>query len=139
MVKYRAYLLVGQFRRQIGTESYYRLIRLQGILVTTVIRFIAAVNTSSSFFIDCLCDCIILTTPPRYYSLFMVPSIRTSCLDHASSHLCSYFGNRKILFYIGCSYIYILCYILFLLVLMVELYIKLYQFLGTSCFAIIVI
>ena len=31
-------------------ESYYRLIGLQGILVTTVIGFIAAVNTGSFFF-----------------------------------------------------------------------------------------
>ena len=34
-------------------ESCYRLIGLQGILVTTVIRFIAAVDTSSFFFYTC--------------------------------------------------------------------------------------
>ena len=51
------------------------------------------------------------TTPPLHHSLFTVPSTRTSCLDHASSHLCSCLGNRGILFYIGCSYIYIFYHI----------------------------
>ena len=43
-------LAQGWFRRQIGTESYYRLIGWQDILVIAVIGFIAAADTSSSFF-----------------------------------------------------------------------------------------
>ena len=43
-------LVQGQFRRQISTESCYR-VGSQGILVTTVIGFVAAANTSSSFFL----------------------------------------------------------------------------------------
>jgi hypothetical protein len=57
--------------------------------------------------------------------------MRTSCLDYAGSHLCSYLGNRGILLHVGRSHVHIL-YILFLLVLMVELHIELCQFLGTS-------
>ena len=36
--------------------------------------------------------------PPILLSLYLsltVPSTRTSCLDHAGSHLCSYLGNRR--------------------------------------------
>ena len=43
-------LAQGRFRRQIGTESCHRLVGSQGISVTTVIRFVAAADTSSSFF-----------------------------------------------------------------------------------------
>ena len=50
MVKYRARLSVGRFRRQIGMESCHRLVGSQGISVTTVIKFIAAADTGSSFF-----------------------------------------------------------------------------------------
>ena len=50
MVKYKAYLLVSRFYRQIGMESYYR-VNLQGILVIIIIRFIAAINTNSFFFL----------------------------------------------------------------------------------------
>ena len=38
--------------------------------------------------------------------------MRTSCLDHAGSHLCSYLGNRGILLHVGCSHAHILCHIL---------------------------
>ena len=51
MVECRACLLVGRFRRQIGTESCHRLVGSQGILVTTVIGFIADADTGSSFFV----------------------------------------------------------------------------------------
>ena len=34
-------------------ESCYRLVGLQGILVTIVIRFVVAVDTGSSFFYTC--------------------------------------------------------------------------------------
>ena len=33
--------------------------------------------------------------PPLYYSLFTVPSMRTSCLNYTSSHLYSYLGNYR--------------------------------------------
>jgi hypothetical protein len=46
-------LAQGQFRRQIGTESCHRLVGLQGISVTTVIGFVAAADTGSSFFYTC--------------------------------------------------------------------------------------
>ena len=38
-------LAQGRFCRQIGLESYHRLIGLQGISVTTVIGFVAAADT----------------------------------------------------------------------------------------------
>ena len=49
VVKYRARLLVGQFRRQIGTKSYYR-VSLQ-VYQLQQLSGLAAVDTSSSFFI----------------------------------------------------------------------------------------
>ena len=95
VVEHRARLSVGQFRRQISTESCHRLVRSQGISVTTVIGFIAAADTGSSFFVLCLRDYAVPTTPPLHHSLFTVPSMRTSCLDHTGSHLCSYLRNYR--------------------------------------------
>ena len=41
-----------------------RLIGSQGISVATVIGFVAAADTSSSFFVDYLRDCAVPTAPP---------------------------------------------------------------------------
>ena len=79
-------LVTGLVRVHIST----RLVRSQGISVATVIGFIAATDTGSFFFVDCLHDCTIPTTPPLHYSLFTVPSTRTFCLDHAGSYLRDY-------------------------------------------------
>ena len=49
MVKYKTYLLVSQFRRQISIEFYYR-VGLQAYQLQQLLG-LAAANTSSSFFI----------------------------------------------------------------------------------------
>jgi len=59
-------------RRRIGTIGLVYLGRFAGILVATVIGFIAAADTSSSFFIDRLRNCAVPTAPP-YISLFTCP------------------------------------------------------------------
>ena len=43
-------LAQGRFRRQIGTESCYRLVGSHSISVIIVIGFVAAADTSNSFF-----------------------------------------------------------------------------------------
>ena len=47
-------------------------------------------------FVGCLRNYTILTASPLYYFLclsFTVPFMRTSCLNHIGSHLCSHLGN----------------------------------------------
>ena len=49
-------------------------------------------------FIGCFRDYTVLTASPLYYSLylsFIVPSIRSSYLDYASSYLYSYLRNYR--------------------------------------------
>src|ERR1700733_16192773 len=75
----------------------------------------ALTASGNSSFICCFRDYAVPTASPLYHSLylsFMVPSMRSSCLNYAGSHLYSYLGNCGILLYIGRSYVYILYHIL---------------------------
>ena len=99
----------GVFSVQVRMYINMRLIGSQGISVATVIGFVAAADTSSSFFYRLwryFYNYAIPTASPLYHSLylsFMVPSTRSSCLNYAGSHLCSHIGNcgsLKILFHI---------------------------------------
>ena len=79
-------------------EFCYRLVRLQGILVTIVIGFIAAVNTGSSFFYTCsvavflpyFCRILLYSASYNIFAKFCLPYSAIFCQPYSAKFYCRY-------------------------------------------------